>query len=205
MKYEMIFGDESLFDGVRDGIVALRFVNGSGGKLLHCKEGQIDGLVEADFINHPIVAMRRIIKEPKRWTWEDMKAGRLPEVGVKVTLNLSDEVVKSSAIQSWENGDELEVLRTFKKDEPKGKYASALFNLRTKTCGLVLTEYLSPIETPAEKAQRLEDEFINYVLHHEKIQINSSEELNAAKRAIKLTYKLQLSGELAAPKGGDHD
>ena len=71
MKYEMIFGDERLFDGARDGIVALRFVNGSGGKLLHCKEGQIDGLVEADLINHPIVAMRRIIKEPKRWTWED--------------------------------------------------------------------------------------------------------------------------------------
>ena len=66
MKYEMIFGDEKLFDGVRDGIVALRFVNGSGGKLLHCKEDQIDGLVEADFINHPIVAMRRIIKEPRR-------------------------------------------------------------------------------------------------------------------------------------------
>ena len=59
-----------------------------------------------------------------------------------MTLNLSDEVFKSSAIQSWENGDELEVLRTFKKDEPNGKYSSALFNLRTKTCGLVLTKYL---------------------------------------------------------------
>ena len=58
---------------------------------------------------------------------------------------------------------------------------------------------ISPIETPAEKAQREEDEFINYVLHHEKSQINSSEELIAPKRAIKLAYKLQLSGELKAP------
>lgn len=170
MKHEMIFGDASLFDGAPDDAEyagwfcqEIRWYMILNGKILF-SDGGTWCTSDNPYLSADIAAMRRIIKEPKRWTWEDKMAGRLPEVGVKVTLNLSDEVVKSSAIQSWENGDELEVLRTFKKDEPKGKYASALFNLRTKTCGLVLTKYLSPIETPAEKVQRLRSEWVKHAL-----------------------------------------
>ena len=127
------------------------------------------------------LAMRRIIKEPKRWTWEDKKAGRLPEVGWVVRATGVNEDARIAAI----NNDAVCVV--FED-------------------GGFITLHVSgitPIETPEEKAQREEDEFINYVLHHKKSQINSSEELVAAKRAIKLTYKLQLSGELSAPKWGE--
>ena len=134
--------------------------------------------------NIPFLAMRRIIKEPKRWTWEDKKAGRLPEVGsliMEVESQYGFEFVGVCA-------------------------GSKRFAVKDVLDGLIYfynKDVISPIETKAEKAQRLEDEFINYVLHHEKSQINSSEELIAAKRAIKLAYKLQLSGELQAPKGGE--
>ena len=146
MKYEMIFGDESLFDGAPDGIVALRFVNGSGGKLLHCKEGQIDGLVEADFINHPIVAMRRIIKEPRRWTWEDKKARRLPEVGVVVVGGATKCEYEISKITPTH----IVLIGTDKFVPLVGCYTHEEFI----SCN-------NPLETPAEKSQREEDEFID--------------------------------------------
>ena len=137
--------------------------------------------------------MRRIIKVPT-WTVADQQAGKLPEVGAKVIrVDHEDEGcnVIGEVIATWRCAENNESSQTC---------------LRLKDGTLFLVECYSelrPIETPAEKAQRLEDEFINYVLHHEKSQINSSEELVAAKRAIKLTYKLQLSGELAAPKWGE--
>lgn len=196
MKYEMIFGDETLFDGAPEDVDMIGY---SGGFYKNSPDGPMYccgcTFTTDEYRNKGFIAMRRIIKEPKRWTWEDKKAGRLPEAGVKVTLNLSDEVVKSSAIQSWKNGDELEVLRTFKKDEPKGEYASALFNLRTKTCGLVLTKYLSPIETPAEKAQRLRSEWVKYALD---LYMSSPKNDVASMGDV---YDALLSGELQVPKG----
>ena len=132
--------------------------------------------------------MRRIIKEPKHWTWEDKKAGRLPEVGCRV-----DFCHKLNT--NWRTGEIKYIdnqVAVIKADDIDRPFVYEFDRVEFK-----------PIETQAEKAQRLEDEFVYYVLHHEKSQINSSEELIAAKRAIKLTYKLQLSGELAAPKGGE--
>ena len=197
MKYEMIFGDERLADKFTNENSVFIVYRGHG-VYFEFESGNdgVNYIANSCSIGDSFY-MRRIIKEHKRWTWEDMKAGRLPEVGVKVTLNLSDEVVKSSAIQSWENGDELEVLRTFKKDEPKGKCASALFNLRTKTCGLVLTEYLSPIETPAEKAQRLRSEWVKHALD---LYMSSPKNDFASMGDV---YDALLSGELQATKGGE--
>lgn len=198
IKYEAVFGPQELFDGApEDAEYAgwfcqeIRWYMILNGKILF-SDGGTWCTSDNPYLSADIAAMRRIIKEPERWTVEDQKAGRLPEVGVKVALNLSDEVVKSSAIQSWENGDELEVLRTFKKDEPNGKYASALFNLRTKTCGLVLTKYLSPIETAAEKAQREEDEFIVAML-----DAASQEQLMSAgfKSGVIAAYRKLKGGE----------
>ena len=119
----------------------------------------------------------------KRWTWEDKKAGRLPDVGAEL-------IHKTKGICYFVG---------------VGLVENACWALKLQSGLIYIAEksWCSPIETPAEKAQREEDEFVDYVLHHEKSQINSSEELIAAKRAIKLTYKLQLSGELAAPKGGE--
>ena len=132
--------------------------------------------------------MRRIIKEHKRWTWEDKKAGRLPEVGAKA---IQCQEYCTVDILSIRKGYIVVCNSEIDDSRP------TTFEIKR------FLELFKPIETPEEKAQREEDEFVNFVLHHEKIQINSSEELVAAKRAIKLAYKLQLSGELAAPKGGE--
>ena len=81
MKYEMIFGDEALFDGAGlfSGVdIVTRNVDDG----LY-RTSRLSDCTPSTIRKNPIVAMRRIIKEPKRWTWEDKKAGRLPEVGAK--------------------------------------------------------------------------------------------------------------------------
>ena len=173
--------------GVKPHLDALVFYKFSDGEFQYKYEAEIDDWMVST-CNHPqsvIKAMRRIIKEPKRWTWEDKKAGRLPEVGAK--CNHCHSVDKRTV---------LSVTDKYVGIECDNSDINPYFVTHAE-----FIQYYIPIETPAEKAQRLEDEFINYVLRHEKSQINSSEELVAAKRAIKLAYKLQLSGELQAPKG----
>ena len=86
MKYEMIFGDQSLFDNASDGAVLAIKDTTSGRIHFFTNEGWIkSGLKHERHIgtNDNGIAMRRIIKEHKRWTWEDKMAGRLPEVGTK--------------------------------------------------------------------------------------------------------------------------
>ena len=246
MKYEMIFGDERLFAGVRDGIVALRFVNGSGGKLLHCKEGQIDGLVEADLINHPIVAMRRIIKEPvisgdiddlikdefsewwekegcivrsgggdrertfafaafrklmpeilaarglKKtpvWTKADQLAGRLPEVSCRVDLC-------HKLNTNWRTGEIKYIdnqVTVIKADDIDRPFVYEFDRVEFK-----------PIETPAEKAQRFESEWVESAFDAVMIVgVHSTEDIQRIKNHLRTIYRAQLSGELAAPKGGE--
>ena len=186
MKYEMIFGDEGLFDNaIGDSVAAINH-----GDVVYCFNSYNAFLIEVMKCNDlplsdvPEFAMRRIIPEPKRWTLEDKDAGRLPDVGSRIFVPLMQE--------------EQNVIYTSK---------NVIISISDSDGAVTRTEVksidrINPIETPEEKAKRLEDEFINYVLHHEKSQINSSEELVAAKRAIKLAYKLQLSGELPMPKKG---
>ena len=84
MKYEMIFGEQLLFDGAPDDIIAVRLNDYSCISHGYLTKEKLDALSVMDLKAIPIAAMRRIIKEPKRWTWEDKKAGRLPEVGCRV-------------------------------------------------------------------------------------------------------------------------
>ena len=85
MKYEMIFGDERLFDGAQDDIDMIGY---NGGFYKNSKDGPMYccgcTFTTDEYRNKGFIAMRRIIKEPKRWTMEDQKAGRLPEVGCRV-------------------------------------------------------------------------------------------------------------------------
>ena len=85
--------------------------------------------------------MRRIIKEPKHWTWEDKKAGRLPEVGCVVMAIGVNEVARIAAI----NNDSVCSVCVVFED---GGFITLHFS------------GIAPIETPAEKAQREEDEFV---------------------------------------------
>ena len=148
MKYEMIFGDEKLFDGAPE--MATHATKGGGfygihdGMVEYISDGIFNGM-RISSVSGYLIAERRIIKEPKRWTWEDKKAGRLPEVGCRV-----DFCHKLNT--NWRTGEikyidnQVAVIKADDIDRPfVYEFDRVEFN---------------PIETPAEKAQREEDEFI---------------------------------------------
>jgi hypothetical protein len=118
--------------------------------------------------------MRRIIKEPKRWTWEDKKAGRLPEVGWVVMAIDVNEVARIAAI----NNDSVCSVCVVFED---GGFITLPFS------------GIAPIETPAEKAARLKSEWC----------ANAAKQLKNLEYTSTLTsiYDALLSGELQAPKG----
>lgn len=82
MKYEAVFGNQDLFDGAGT-FTGLDVVTRSiaSGNMMHCR---LSDLTPGSLREYPVIAMRRIIAEPKRWTVEDKKAGRLPEVGAEL-------------------------------------------------------------------------------------------------------------------------
>ena len=146
MKYEAVFGDQGLFDGAPDGAEMV------GGLSDKCRLFYkiVGGDLYASFGKHDdftrelttkakdikVAAMRRIIQEPKRWTAEDQKDGRLPDVGAEL-LHESEGYVNFVGEFDFR------------------------WMLRTKEGGLYLAEkfYCSPIETPEEKAKRLRSEW----------------------------------------------
>ena len=144
MKYEMIFGDERLAD---------KF-NNDGSVFIVCRGHGVYFEFESGNAGVNYVAnccsigdsfyMRRIIKEPKQWTWEDKKAGRLPEVG---SLVMVEDVEAENNIFEF-----------------AGVCAgSKRFAVKDITDGLLyfyIKEMIVPIETQEEKAQREEDEFV---------------------------------------------
>ena len=147
MKYEMIFGDEKLFDGAPES--ATHAVKGGGfysvkNKFVSYVSSGIFNGSNVEAFGGYLIAERRIIKEPNRWTWEDKKAGRLPEVGAEIHL-IND--IKSVEFVGTDGGHNLWY---FKRDNGAFGYARA--------------GSFKPIETPAEKAQREEDEFVASVI-----------------------------------------
>lgn len=150
MKYEMIFGDEKLFDGAPlDSVCVERFINTELVSVyVHHRtiDALLNTLIEREAVscasNRPDIAIRRIIKEPKRWTREDKKAGRLPEVGCRAIWNDDNGMKYTVKIETAFFGNECAV-----SIDDEGIYFAEKFDL-------------FPIETPAEKAQREEDELI---------------------------------------------
>ena len=145
IKYEAVFGDQSLFyNDIGDSVAAINH-----GDVVLCFNSYNAFLIEVMKCNDlplsdvPEFAMRRIIKEPKHWTWEDKKAGRLPEVG---WLVYSENDSKSALVIA--------------KDHEGDIWFQCSCGVVRCTDGYVML----PIETPAEKAQREEDEFINSML-----------------------------------------
>ena len=86
--------------------------------------------------------MRRIIADPKRWTVADQKAGRLPEVGSLVEWNDCGVKLKVTIESAFFN-------------------KNCAFSFEGRGIGIAEIFDLSPIETPEEKAQREEDDFID--------------------------------------------
>ena len=197
MKYEAVFGDQSLFDDApEDAEMAAsvcqmpRWYAMFNGKVLFC-DSKKESWQSADF-NHPdsqLLAMRRIIAEPKRWTVEDQKAGRLPEVGSKAVSVHDFCVVDILAVRNRCvvvcNSDVID----------------------SRPCVFTVDNFLEifkPIETPEEKAARLRSEWCSNALGSASILSGMQEyELKRLGGYVGNIYDALLSGELSMPsKGG---
>ena len=146
MKYEAVFGDQSLFDGAPSD--STHTTKGGGfyrvtedGGVQYLSRGPLNGDM-CKCIGGHLIAERRIIPELKRWTLEDKKAGMLPEVGSLVEWNDCGVKLKVTIESAFFN-------------------KSCAFSFEGRGIGIAEIFDLSPIETPEEKAQREEDEFIS--------------------------------------------
>ena len=152
VKYEAVFGPQELFDCASDDAVLAIKDTTSGRIHIFTNGGWIkSGLKHERHIgtSDDQIAMRRIIKTPKRWTWEDKRAGWLPEVGCRV-----DFCHKLNT--NWRTGEIKYIdnqVAVIKADDIDRPFVYGFDRVEFK-----------PIETPAEKAQkaqREEDEFID--------------------------------------------
>ena len=175
MKYEPIFGDQSLFDkATRKNTVAIYKISENLTVELDKYEKLFAFLQQQPLCDRPDIAMRRIIAEPKRWTAEDQKAGMLPDVGYEY---IGRDVLLTCVFV----------------DKNRDVWGKSKDNL------MYCHDYseIKPIETPEEKAQRLRSEWISkaYVDFH---RLGCELEV-LQKEQIKQIYDALLSGELTMP------
>ena len=175
MKYEPVFGDQLAFDGAPSD--STHTTKGGGfyrvtedGGVQYLSRGPLNGDM-CKCIDGYLIAERRIIAEPKRWTLEDKKAGRLPEVGCAVDTFIGECVVigadlnlKFFSVQYQDDGC-MDILHISK---------------------------IKPIETPEEKAARIRKEWCNKAIELAHIHGSSAAEAGAIYDAI-------LSGDLSTP------
>ena len=136
MKYEPVFGDKYLADKFTNERSV--FIVDRGGVYFEFEDGSAGVNYIANFCAiGDRYYMRRIIAEPKRWTVEDQKAGLLPDVGAKVDGGKVVFVNGFNVVTELKSG--------------------AVIVSSPKT----FLNTFNPIETPEEKAQREEDEFID--------------------------------------------
>ena len=190
IRYEPVFGDQSLFDGApEDAEFAgwfcqeIRWYMILDGKILF-SDGGTWCTSDNPYLSADIAAMRRIIKEPKRWTAEDQKAGRLPEVGCKCRQGNKEETV----IAVTENFVVTECL--------DGAVCT------TRKCEFMAS--YNPIETPEEKAARLREEWCSKALDSAGILSEMKcYELKRLGEYIGSIHDALQSGELPMPKKED--
>ena len=182
MKYEMIFGDAWLFDGApEDAEYAgwfcqeVRWYMILNGKILF-SDGGTWCTSDNPYLSADIAAMRRIIKEPKRWTWEDKRGGLLPEVGCDIQYIESQKRVSVVAI----NANEIVLLAK--------SNGSKFFVLDPDS----LLKYYNPSETLAEKAARLREEWCN----------EAGLVCSLGMTTLTRIYDAMLSGDLPVPVKG---
>ena len=177
MKYEMIFGDEALFDGAPDDAEyagwfcqEIRWYMILNGKILF-SDGGTWCTSDNPYLSADIAAMRRIIKEPTRWTLEDKNAGRLPEVGCSVSSVAHGYVCSVVAIDS------------------NSRHIWCQFP--DQSVGRCMIFEINPIETPAERAQREEDEFVDVIVS----EYNKMPSPISFKAGIRAAYRKLKGGE----------
>lgn len=149
IKYEPVFGDQSLFDNASDDAVLAIKETISGRIHFVTNKGWIkSGLNHERYIgiSDNGIAMRRIIPEPKRWTIEDQKAGNLPEVGCRVSFcHKFNTNWRAGEIKYIDN--QIAFIKTDDIDRP---FIYEVDRVEFK-----------PIESPEEKAARLREEWVS--------------------------------------------
>ena len=169
MKYEPVFGDQSLFyDAPEDAIFVVY------GPVTYGFKNNISEYTVGQLRGTPVVAMRRIIPETKRWTVEDQKAGRLPEVGCECWHCKSKSVKSVIAVTATHI--------VINANNSVG--VAPRFLLHDE-----FMQYYMPIETPEEKAQREEDEFVDSL---KSVEIHAGVFFNQGARAA---YRKLKGGE----------
>lgn len=184
-KITPVFGPQELFNGAANCDEYLVAVQHSVGQ--KTKVSFYPSLVEAfnyvvDFPPRGVVfhraAMRKIeeVPEPKRWTIEDQKAGRLPEVGAEV-MCMDDSrhnfVGESIHAEHW-----------------------ALCHGKTKKVFHIPATAVRPVETDTERQQRLKEEWC-----HSALKLINDELTDACDAAV--IYDALLSGELPPVQAKD--
>ena len=134
IKYEAVFGPQHLFKLPSTEIIV---VGPHGDKT----ESNIDLMIGNTPDDYVIVAMRRIIHEPKRWTMEDQKAGKFPEVGSMLNNKTRGECTFIGF-----------------GDDDKTYWA---LKLKNDLIYIADKNWCTPIETTEEKAARLREEWCN--------------------------------------------
>ncbi len=176
IKYEAVFGDQSLFDGAEPDVFLVE-TNGVY-KTFH---KETSGKVTIWTRNGCDLAMRRIIRTPT-WTVADQKAGKLPEVGCECVYLRNGLIGEIVSIDD-SDADDVELCLRFKD----------------KSLLVCKIDRIKPIETPEEKAARLKYEWAknaNELL----FKRCSSTTLTEYLRVI---YDAMLSGDLPVPVKGE--
>lgn len=178
IKYEAVFGPQELFNNeFEPNAIAVIFIDRTN-KLHATSEAEIDRQLQRT--GSYVVAMRRIIKTPV-WTVADQQAGRLPEAG--------------SLIMEVESQDSFEFVGVCA--------GSKRFAVKDVLDGLIYfynKDVISPIETPAEKAQRERDEWIDnacsFICFYDIGRVD-------AIKSLEITYDKLKSGELPPVQAKD--
>ena len=180
MKYEAVFGDQSLFDGCYDETASIVIATSNGLKFVDgefTEYGIVEGDVKSDGLR---IAMRRIIRTPT-WTVADQKAGRLPDVGAIVVSDGFNEKCEFLGV-GMVNG--FFVVRL-----PNG-----LISINSASS-------FSPIESPEEKAARLRVEWCKKAIGCAPISSEMQHyEMKRLGEYIGNIYDALLSVDLQVPK-----
>ena len=177
MKYEPVFGDQNRFNEQNNEMAEVMlwhdFLGPNFVSLKELSRMNSEGSIPHSSV---VLAMRRIIAEPKRWTVEDQKAGRMPEVGSRV-----DFCHKLNT--NWRTGEIKYIdnqVAVIKADDIDRPFVYEFDRVEFK-----------PVETPEEKAQREEDEFVFLV----ESEYNKMPNEISFKAGIRAAYRKLKGGE----------
>ena len=180
MKYEAVFGDQKRFNEQNNEMAEVMLWHDClGPNFVSTKE--LSRMNSEGSIPHGsvVLAMRRIIAEPKRWTVADQKAGMLPDVGAEFKAR----------------GYVWECVRILNN--------TILSVSGDSYCGFDINE-CKPIESPEEKAARLREEWCVKALSSCSILSGMQKyELKRLGGYIEDIYDALLSGDLPVPSKGE--